>query len=70
MWEALWGAIRVVWPHCLRSPDISKPNAIFDIESSDSSPENIKWTVNLDPLFPRFVQTLANEECELLDASS
>ncbi len=66
MREGLWEAVSLVWPLCLKHPEISKVDSVVDIESIDSSRERLAWKVYNHPLFPRFVQHLANEKCRLL----
>ncbi|KAK3303329.1 uncharacterized protein B0T15DRAFT_504566 [Chaetomium strumarium] len=44
LWSiALWDAVGVVGPQCLRDPAISEPDAVVDTDGRDSSPENITW---------------------------
>jgi hypothetical protein len=64
MRQALWDAVRVVWPQCLQDPAISEPDAVVDVDGSDSSPENITWAVYHHPLFPRYMQILRDEDRE------
>ncbi|KAG7287235.1 hypothetical protein NEMBOFW57_006741 [Staphylotrichum longicolle] len=64
MREALWDAVRIVWPRCLQDPAISEPDAVVNIDSRDGSPENITWAVQRHPLFPRYVRILGEKDGE------
>lgn len=59
---AIWGAIRHIWPHCVSHDDLrTKLDAVVAVDSIDSSLEKVTWSVYSYPLFPRFVQNLADE---------
>jgi hypothetical protein len=58
---AIWGAIRHVWPHCVSNSELNKLDAVVGIDSIDSSIEKVEWKIYSHPLFPRFIQNLADE---------
>ncbi|KAK0618504.1 hypothetical protein B0T17DRAFT_619088 [Bombardia bombarda] len=59
---AIWGAIRHIWPHCVSHPDLrTKLDAVVGVDSVDSSVEKVTWNIYSHPLFPWFVQNLADE---------
>lgn len=54
--DAIWGAIRHVWPHCVSRADLrTKLDAVVAVDSIDSSIEKVTWSIYSHPLFPRFV---------------
>ncbi|KAK3393275.1 hypothetical protein B0H63DRAFT_530964 [Podospora didyma] len=61
MRAAVWDSIRHIWPHCSVHPDLNKLDAVVGIESIDSSIEKVAWHIYSHPLFPRFMQNLADE---------
>ncbi|KAI1291437.1 hypothetical protein F5Y03DRAFT_34024 [Xylaria venustula] len=61
MRKALWDSIRAVWPACLMNPAISNPAIVFDVDSSDSSLENIVCKDYRHPAYDRFLLALADE---------
>ena len=62
MHAAIWGAIRHVWPRCVSHPDLrTRLDAAVAVDSMDSSLEKVTWNVYPHPLFPQFVQNLADE---------
>lgn len=69
MREALWDAIHTVWPRCNKDPQISKPNAVVNIDRDDDSSE-VTWSVYHHPMFPRYVQHLADEQRRLTTGAS
>ncbi|RMZ80383.1 hypothetical protein DV738_g2782, partial [Chaetothyriales sp. CBS 135597] len=62
MRDAIWGAIRHVWPRYLSHPGLGTGlDTVVAVDSIDSSIEKVTWKVYSHPLFPRFIQNLASE---------
>jgi hypothetical protein len=61
MRQALWEAVRIVWPQSLEDPSIDDVDAVVGIDSSSNSHDKICWRVYHHPLFPRSLQCLDDE---------
>ncbi|ATY67440.1 kinase-like domain [Cordyceps militaris] len=60
--DAIWGAIRHIWPLCVSHPDLSaKLDAVVGVDSIDDSVEKATWNVYSHPVFPQFVQNLGDK---------
>ncbi|KAI1187690.1 hypothetical protein F5B17DRAFT_304738 [Nemania serpens] len=61
MRKALWDSIRAVWPACLMNSAISNLATVSDVDSSDSSLENIACHDYRHPAYDRFLLALTDE---------
>ncbi|KAK6342224.1 hypothetical protein TWF730_001702 [Orbilia blumenaviensis] len=59
---AIWRAIHHIWPQCISQPDLrTRLDSVVRVDSVDGSIEKISWDIYSHPLFPKFVQNLADK---------